>query len=311
MVKILPQTVSIFVLFVGGIILNKICLGTAQIGQYYGVNNALGRKPNYEESFQILTSAINCGINFFDTAGVYGDAENILGKFNISNFSVNVVSKLKGNLPNDADAVLNEIKTSLKNLVLKSLNGYLLHDAKDFYRSEILNGLKLAKENGLTKNIGVSIYEPEDALNVVKDKNIDYIQIPYNVLDQRLDKTNFFELAEKNNVKVFARSVFLQGLLLFYPNNLPNHLIKAKPYIEKFQSIAARYNFTPAEAAFLYSYCHSKIDYILFGVETVQQLENNIATVAKADNFKDCYAELHGTFENVDREIIIPSLWKV
>ena len=290
--------------------MNKICLGTAQLGQYYGVNNALGRKPNLEESFQILTSAIECGIKFFDTAGAYGDAEKILGQFNVANFPVHVISKLKGNLPDDVNTVFTEIKLSLNSLGLESLAGYLLHDAKDFYRSGILKGLKSVKEKGLTKSIGVSIYEPEDALNVVQDNDIDYIQIPYNVLDQRLDETNFFELAEKNNVTVFARSAFLQGLLLMSTDNLPSSLKIAERYIKKFRAIIEPFNYSPNEAALLYSYCHPKIDYVVLGVDAIEQLKENVSTLDKAENFSECYNKLRGAFGDVERKIVVPSLWK-
>lgn len=287
----------------------RICLGTVQLGQYYGINNALGRKPDLKESFGLLEKAIRLGINFFDTASVYGDSEKILGDFGINRFNVKIISKLRPNLPSDSNLVLQEIKTSLKNLKLNSLEGYLFHDAEDFYKPELLRGLKLVKEKGLSKNIGVSIYEPEDAINVVKDKDIDIIQIPYNVLDQRLNDTNFFEIAEKNNVTVFARSSFLQGLLLMTREKIPPNLKDAWSYIETFQNISRRYKFTPSEAALLFSYCHKKIDYVLFGVETIEQLELNFKILDKASQFADCYEELSGKFKNVDRKIIVPSLW--
>lgn len=290
---------------------NRICLGTVQIGQYYGINNALGRQPNLQESFGLLERAIKLGVNFFDTASAYGNAENILGSFGVNRFPVKIISKLKPNLSSDSNIVLQEIKNSLENLKLKSLEGYLFHDAKDFYNPELLRGLKLTKEKGFTKNIGVSIYEPEDALKVVQDRDINFVQIPYNVFDRRLDETNFFELAEKNNVTVFARSAFLQGLLLMEKKNIPPNLQEAWRYIEQFQNIASKYNFSPAEAAFFFSYCHKKIDYVLFGVETINQLETNLKILEKEKYFSSCYEELSGNFKNISRKIIVPSLWKV
>ena len=87
------------ILFVGGFFLcNRICMGTVQLGQHYGINNALGRKPNLQESFNLLEKAINSGVNFFDTASAYGDAEIILGKFGINRFPVKIISKLRPKL---------------------------------------------------------------------------------------------------------------------------------------------------------------------------------------------------------------------
>lgn len=288
---------------------NRICMGTVQLGQHYGINNALGRKPNLQESFNLLEQAIKSGVKFFDTASAYGDAEIILGKFGINRFPVKIISKLRPKLPADSNIVLTEIKSSLDRLKLNSLEGYLFHNVEDFYIPEKLRGLKLAKEKGLAENIGVSIYEPADALKVIQDKDIDFIQIPYNVLDQRLDETNFFELAEKNNVTIFARSAFLQGLLLMTKENIPPNLKDAWIYIEKFQNIASKHNFTPSEAALLFAYCHKKIDYVLFGVETIQQLNDNLKILDKASRFNDCYEELSGNFKNISRKIIVPSLW--
>jgi aryl-alcohol dehydrogenase-like predicted oxidoreductase len=58
--------------------LSKLCLGTAQLGLDYGVNNLTG-KPRFEESRAIIQTALESGITAFDTAPAYGDSEEILG----------------------------------------------------------------------------------------------------------------------------------------------------------------------------------------------------------------------------------------
>lgn len=289
---------------------SKLCLGTVQFGLKYGINNAIGRQPVKTEAFDLLKKAIDLGITTFDTASVYGNAEDLLGDFNIAKDSVKVISKLKPNIMDDiVNNVIKEVERSLKRLKLALIDGYLLHDAKDFYRQEIVKGLQICKEKSLVKNIGVSVYGVEDALNAVKSGLIDYIQIPYNVFDQRLNETDFFELADKNKVKVFARSAFLQGLLLMDIDKLPVHLIEAKPYLEKFNDITNNYGYSRSEAAFLFSYCNPSIDKVVFGVETKQQLEFNLKIVSESDGFKGCYDELYNRFNKIERKIIVPSLW--
>jgi len=292
--------------------LNKLCLGTVQFGLNYGVKNELGRKPQKKESFEVLNVAIEDGITSFDTASVYGNAEQLLGEFGIGNYRVEVITKLRPNIMgNVAENIEKEIKHSLQRLKLDYLNGYLLHDAKDFYRKEIIKGLQICKKQGFVRNIGVSVYEPEDALNVVRSRAVDYIQIPYNVFDQRLDETDFFELANKNNVKVFARSAFLQGLLLMDIERLPSCLIEAKPYLQKFNKIIDDYGYSKNDAAFLFSYCHEGIDRVVFGVETKEQLKKNIEIISNFGNFKTCYQKLHRRFVGIKEKIIVPSLWKI
>ena len=102
----------------------------------------------------------------------------------------------------------------------------------------------------------------------------------------------------------------MQGLLLMEPENIPAHLIKVRPYIEKFRQVIAQYQYTPEEGAMLYSYCHAGIDYVVFGVDTKAQLVKNAEIWDKAEGFAACWKELRGAFTDVPREIIIPRLWK-
>ena len=292
--------------------MSKLCLGTVQLGMKYGVNNELGRQPTEEESFAVLRAAKKGGVIFLDTASVYGEAETLLGHFGVEQAGFHIISKLRpwGQQETDKEAVLLEIESSLQRLKIKQLYGYMLHRAEDMNREAVVQGMVTAKKEGLVKHIGVSVYEPEEALQVVQSGIWDMIQIPYNVLDQRLDETDFFELAKKNHVKVFARSAFLQGLLLMAPEHLPSHLQKAGPYIEKFRRIVAKNHYTPEEGAMLYSYCHPGIDYVVFGVDTEEQLIRNIEVCEKAEDFNACWKDLNGGFSGVSREIIVPSLWR-
>ena len=248
--------------------MRKLCLGTVQLGMKYGVKNELGRQLTEEESFAVLRVAKEGGVELLDTASVYGEAEAILGRFDVAHAGFRVISKLRPGLEKatDKSAVLLEIEASLHRLKTRQLYGYMLHRAEDMYNKVVVQGMMSAKEQGYTEHIGVSVYEPEEALRVVRSGAWDIIQIPYNVLDQRLDETDFFELARKNHVKVFARSAFLQGLLLMNPEHLPTHLQKAGPYIEKFHQIVAKNHYAPEEGAMLYSYCHPGIDYVVFGI---------------------------------------------
>jgi aryl-alcohol dehydrogenase-like predicted oxidoreductase len=295
--------------------IDKLCLGTVQFGLKYGIKNEIGRQPTNAESFSVMQTAIDSGITCFDTASVYGNAEDVLGAFDIGKYSVDVVSKLPPNLNDNGDVgivkvVQKALEESCYRIKVKCLNGYLLHDAKDFYRDGIMKGLQICKDRGLVKNIGVSIYEPEDALNVVRNDYVDYIQIPYNVFDQRLDYTDFFEIAEKNQIKVFARSAFLQGLLLMKIKDIPNYLSIAKPYLKKFREIIENHGYSPAEAAGLFAISHKGIYKVVFGVDTKKQLEDNLKLWGRREKFKPCYDALHGSFYNIERKVIIPGLWK-
>lgn len=292
--------------------MNGLCLGTVQFGMKYGVNNALGRQPTEKESFAVLQAAQKGGIKYLDTASVYGEAEVLLGRFDVERAGFRVISKLRPGLEQDADkrTVLREIEASLHRLQVRRIYGYMLHRAEEMGNDAIVNGMLESKKKGYVEHIGVSVYDPEEALRVVQSGVWDIVQIPYNVLDRRLDATVFFETAKKNHIKVFARSAFLQGLLLMKPEQLPLHLEKARVYIEKFRQIVAQNQYTPEEGAMLFSYCHPGIDYVVFGVDTKAQLVRNLEICRKAECFGVCWKELDDAFSDVPREIIVPSLWR-
>ncbi len=296
---------------------DKLCLGTVQFGLEYGINNKTG-KPAEEQVFSMLDLAVAKGIEYFDTAAAYGNAEEILGRyFESRNLQkqVKVISKLLPNLIADdnyrAEAIVeNEIRKSLERLKLECLEGYLLHTPTDFFNQSVMNGLFLAKEKGLIRNLGVSIYETEHALDVVNSGMVDYIQIPYNVFDQRMERTEFFNIARANGVTVFARSPFLQGLLFMEGDDIPAHLERARVYLHDFDEIIAQYSLKRVEAALFLSYLNPGIDYVVFGVDNIEQLTENIEVCnLNPDVDSSCTEELRQHFMNIEKEIIFPSLW--
>lgn len=297
----------------------KLCLGTVQFGQRYGVKNELHRQPTREECFGILDAAWEKGIAYLDTASVYGTAEMVLGAYSLVEKRFRVCSKLRPDemqrsTEEEAAFVVAEARASLQRLGIPRLYGFLLHRAADIHRAGVVEGLLEVRRLGLAEHIGSSVYEPEEVVLFVNDPRFDIIQIPYNALDQRLDRSGFFQRVQERRAaghpfEIFARSAFLQGLLLMDARHLPLKVAQAQSFVERFQSIAARHGYQPFEAAMLYALTHEGIDRVVFGVDTVQQLEANLAVAAKAETFAACAAELRGAFDDVPREVVVPSLW--
>ncbi|NQT66476.1 MAG: aldo/keto reductase [Actinobacteria bacterium] len=124
--------------------------------------------------------------------------------------------------------------------------------------------------------MGVSIYELEDAINVVNSGLVDYIQVPYSILDQRINSTDFFEQAQKNNVTVFTRSAFLQGLIMMEDGDIPDHLSYARNYLKMYNDIINEYGISRLEGAIHFVYDNNNIDYLVFGVDNKEQLIEDI-----------------------------------
>jgi aryl-alcohol dehydrogenase-like predicted oxidoreductase len=297
-------------------VIDRLVLGTVQLGLNYGINNKHG-KPSFEDALKILDKAYEIGIRIFDTAYAYGDAEAIIGGWlskNKLHNEVRVISKLKPNIfdeiPCSKEVFKEQVSKSLERLKIDTLDGYLFHTPAYVYNDDAIEALLDCKSEGLIKNCGVSIYDEKDALYAAGHRMIDYIQVPYNVLDQRLDQTDFFNIKNNNNKVVFARSPFIQGLVFMDVDFVPDHLSKAKDYINSLDKIIAQYNVSRLMASMLFPLYNSMNDYIVFGVDTVEQLVDDCKIVGENMKIDDCIRSLKKEFGVTEKSIVIPSLWK-
>ena len=294
----------------------KLCLGTVQFGMAYGINNMYG-KPSREDVFSMLDYAIAEGIDCIDTAQAYGDAEEILGSYGLGKKrQVKIISKLR---PHAVDGKVHpekvveaEIENSLQKLQVDHLDGYLLHTPEYIYHEGVREGLERCKQRGLVEHIGVSVYEMSHARDAIASGWIDYIQAPYSLLDQRMTQEGIVEEAKKTGVTVFLRSAFLQGLLMMDANRVPEHVRQAQPMLEKLNEILIKYGWSRVQAA-LYFSLSAGADYLVFGVDTLEQLKENMYWHRQFSiNYEkdDCLMQLRSLFPNIERSIIFPSLWK-
>ena len=294
--------------------MEKLALGTVQFGMKYGVKNTLGRQPTEAEAEAVLDAAIAFGIREYDTASAYGTAEEVLGRYGLAQKSVNgapvcITSKLDPDAVDDEEGVLREIHKSLRRLRTDCIHCYMLHRADDMERPAVMAGLVRAKNEGLIRMAGISIYDPEEALRALENPCIKIIQVPYNALDQRLDAVGFFEKARACGKRIYARSAFLQGLLLMPPKEAELRVRGSGTYVARFRTLTEGVGFSVGEVAMLYVLSHPGIDVVVFGVDTVGQLEENMRVADKLDAFQSYCGKIRGAFADVPREGVIPSLW--
>lgn len=295
----------------------KYCLGTVQFGSQYGIQG--NRQPLEREVFEMLNFAIDRGIEIFDTASAYGESEKILGAYIRSHpkmrKNINIVSKLKQDafLLHDDNTweriAIQNAEESIERLGINKLYAYLFHDATYIFNEIAVNALNAVKKEGLADMIGVSIYQPEEAMKALEYPFITAIQIPYNVFDQRLDACGFFEKAKAKGVMIFARSSLLQGLVVMNPEVLPSRMAFAEVYLRKLLDICDDYGVSPLEAAIGYVGGKKEIDYVVFGVDNINQLNEYISireTVLPTSMVK----RIQETFINVEERLVNPVLWK-
>lgn len=294
----------------------KMCLGTVQFGMNYGIRRQ--KQPSFQDVAAMLDYVTQNGIDTIDTAYIYGNAEEVIGFFlkqkTIARDKLSIISKLQPNILDDKPMekwsfIMRENLTeSLSRLKLDYIDGYLMHSSRYVFNPYIVECLSKLKKEGLVKNIGVSVYEQAEAEAAVNSDVIDMLQIPYSIFDQRLEKGGFFNSVKLDEKIIFARSPFLQGLMLMNEEEIPVNLKKAIPIIREINEVSKKYGLSRVSLAIHYVKLQSKIDFLVFGVDNMVQLQENIREFA-FDPDKDLIMEISKKFKNLEADLVIPSLW--
>lgn len=195
---------------------SEISFGTWAIGGSWG-------QVDDKESMAALHTAIDAGVNFLDTADVYGDgrSERLIAQLKRERKEEIIVATKAGRrLSPHTTEGYNEknltefIDRSLKNLATDSLDLVQLHcpPTDVYYRPEVFDILDCLVEAGKIRHYGVSVQRVEEALKAIEYPNVKIVQIIFNCFRQR-PAGLFFEQAKKKNVGILARVPLASGLL--------------------------------------------------------------------------------------------------
>jgi aryl-alcohol dehydrogenase-like predicted oxidoreductase len=291
----------------------RLVAGTAQLGMAYGIANHSG-PPGSSNAAAVVQAAAACGVRFFDTAQAYGDSESFLGKA----FrklpgagAISVISKLHPELVrSDEEAVLRSVEQSVERLG-RPLWAMLLHRAGWLASWDRGLGMALhkAQRRGLVAHLGVSVYTVKEARQALAHEEIDIVQIPASAWDQRMLRAGIFQLAAAQGKLCFARSIFLQGLLVLAPALVAARLPLARPAAERWKTLAAELGLTPEALAVR---CALRLPApLVVGMETTSQVHANAALfeteALPEDEYEDVCQAMVGV---VDERILNPSGWQ-
>ncbi len=291
----------------------KLGLGTVQFGTDYGVSN-VGGKVSREKIAEILALADSTEIDFLDTAPGYGDSEKVLGENGVTGRRFRIVTKTPG-LRNAGGrdievAVRDSVLKSLAQLGCKKIYGILIHHADDLigpYGTSILEALTTVKNCGVVEKIGVSVYDSGQIDEVLKRKWVpDIIQLPINVLDQRLVKNGYLKKLKNLGVEIHARSLFLQGLLLMDADRIPDYFRNESGHFVDYAKFLADKQLSRIEAALGFIKQQQEIDVAIVGVTDPEELTEIVA----AWRSQKALTLDMSRFGLSDEAIINPSKWR-
>jgi aryl-alcohol dehydrogenase-like predicted oxidoreductase len=261
--------------------MTELILGTAQFGAGYGITNTVGRIAD-DDMAAILAEARTAGIDLFDTAPDYGDAQRRLGELADANTPRRFVSKFglpEGGAPTLRGDTL--FASSLSDLRVSSLYGLLFHrvaDLRDDRASAAWDSLRSARESGTVARIGASIYDADDlAIAVERFPDLNLIQIPANIVDRRLLDHPTLRSLHDRGVEVHVRSAYLQGLLLTSPDGLPPHFNRLRPIVAQLRAVAAERGSSVMAAALGFLRDHPVVDAVLVGALNAGELSATVA----------------------------------
>lgn len=177
-----------------------------------------------QDAMSALHKAIDCGVNFIDTADVYGDGRSerlIAGlKKERGKDQIIVASKAGRRLPKQTvagysrDNLTAWINDSLRNLQTEAIDLLQLHcpPTDAYYHPEIFAMLDDFVKQGKLRYYGVSVERVEEALKAIEYPNVQSVQIIFNCFRQRPSEL-FFPQAKRKGVGILARVPLASGML--------------------------------------------------------------------------------------------------
>lgn len=196
---------------------SEISFGAWAIGAAWG-------NIDDDESIAALHTAVDSGVNFFDTADVYGDghSEKLLARLKKDRAGEEIIIATKAGrrLPEQTVAGYSRenlaafIERSLKNLDTDCLDLVQLHCPPQYayYHPEIFGIMDDLVAEGKIRFYGVSVEKVEEAIKAIEYENVRTVQIIFNIFRQR-PADLFFDLAKEKQIGILARVPLSSGML--------------------------------------------------------------------------------------------------
>lgn len=276
---------------------STICLGTWVFG-----GDCWGEACD-EESVEVVKEAVDKGINFIDTAPIYGSGRSeeivgkgIKGKRDSLFIATKCGLKMKGKgieVDLSPSFVREEVEESLKRLGTEVIDLYQCHwpDEKTPFE-ETFGELNKLKEEGKIKYIGVSNFSEEQTLKALKYSEVVSNQVQYSLLDRRIEES-LMPLSKEKEVAILPYGALGGGILtgkykepplvkkgdvkdFFYQYYKEPYWSKAKRLVSILEEIASSHSVPTSHVAINWVLSHSEVPSCIAGCRNARQLEGNV-----------------------------------
>ncbi len=268
--------------------MNKRQLGTTDLWVSEISFGCMSLDVTSKDSESLLRSAVDHGINFFDTADLYdkGDNERVVGKALQSvRDQVIIATKVGNQWREDGSGwdwnptktyILKAVEDSLRRLNTDYIDLYQLHGGTiEDPIDETIEAFDLLKEQGKIRAYGISSIRPNVIREWVSKSNMSSVMMQYSLLDRRPEEA-MLELLDTHDISVITRGTLAKGLLVDKP---------AKSYLNYTESQVAKLQAklqdkgNPLSLAIQYVLANQTVSSAVLGMRTLNQLESILMAV--------------------------------
>lgn len=259
--------------------LNKLGLASGQ----FGLEQPAARgRPRDAEARDILAVAARSGLQVLEIGRHSQPAETTLGQVlpRPQPFRITVTTVRPDRGPDFAEA---EVRAQLRRLGVESVDCILAPSATDLLAPAgpaLWDRLRLLRDNGVCRKIGVSVYASDDPVCLVRRFKPDVVQAPASLLDQRMLIDGTLAALADMGVEVQLRSIFLNGLLFLPPDRAPSHLKAAASRISRARRLIAEGRSDPLQASLGFALSRPEASSVLVGVQSVAEMSAVIAAAS-------------------------------
>ena len=270
-------------MFING---KKIILGTANLGQNYGITN--NSAFDIDVSKSILRNAISNNVTDFDTAPDYGVAQELLASEVTHLAGINITTKISSKITGKTDDVVKHFKDSLSVLNVNQVDSVLFHSSRFVEDRNFRDLVDAILETQQTKRVGISVYEIDEIATALDTgAQLTLFQVPENILDRRLEKEPEMETYHSQGIKFVVRSIFLQGALLTNEVSLPANFKAHKDAFRKLNESAKQQGLSVLELCVNYVLNINWAEGILIAAATIEQLDEILSVPLKKLQYED------------------------
>lgn len=282
-----------------GLSVSEIAFGGVEIGMPYGLG--AHSMPAEGAAIRLLQKAVELGINFFDTARLYGESERLMGEaFQGIRKELVIATKCahfkdeSGNIPpyqELKDRIAGSLELSLGNLKTDYVDLFMVHyaDIETLQHEDVARIFLNLKEEGRVKHIGVSVYKEQETAEAIKSGVWDAIQLPFNLMDQ--SHGNCFEEANKSGIGLIIRSVLMRGMLTERHFKMNEALKNVEHHLQAYRAVAKEHFGSFPEYATKFALKHQEVSSVLVGIDKEEYLHASLQSLEGTELSADLFMQ--------------------